>query len=76
MMSTTSSQSDHISSMTPEQIDRARWAAVDDAEATVSAIADALGRNRLGDVQRYADDLAKIAALIADTRSTERQENR
>ena len=68
-MSTTSGRGDGTSVKTPEELDRARWAALDDAEATVSAVADALGRCRLDDVRRYADDLAKIAAVIAEPRS-------
>ena len=65
-MSTTSSQGDYYSTSTAQERDRARWAALEDAEATVAAIADALGRNRIDDVRRHAMDLEKIAAALAD----------
>ena len=52
--------------MTPEERDRARWAAVDDAEATLAALVAALENARLDDVLRYAADLEAVARILGD----------
>lgn len=55
--------------ITPEQRDRARWAALDDAEAALAAIADALGRGDIGEVRRHARDVAGAVRIIDDPES-------
>lgn len=52
--------------MTPEELDRARWARLEDAESALAAVADALGHADLAEVRRHAADLAAIAQQLTD----------
>lgn len=53
-------------SMTPEQRDKERWLAFEDAEAALASLEHALRDGDLERVSQYARDVAACVALVAE----------